>query len=41
MEDPKGYQPKGALAVTLLYLLMLIVGWSIMYLTLLERGMTQ
>jgi hypothetical protein len=33
--------PKGALALTLLYLITIIVLWSWVYLTLLSRGVTQ
>ncbi len=37
----KEEQPKGALAITLIYLVTIIVLWSWVYLTLLERGMTR
>lgn len=39
--DQKQEHPKGALAVTVLYLIIIIVLWSWVFLTLLERGVTQ
>lgn len=39
--EQKQEHPKGALAVTLIYMLTIIVLWSWVYLTLLERGMTR
>ncbi len=40
-KDPALDAPKGALAVTVIYLITIIVLWSYMYLTLIERGITQ
>ena len=39
--DPGEEHPKGALALTLIYMLTIIILWSWVYLTLLERGVTQ
>ena len=39
--DNKSEHPKGALALTLVYLVTLVVLWSWVYMMLLERGMTQ
>ena len=38
-EQPE--HPKGALTVTLIYLVTIIILWSWVYLTLLERGVTR
>lgn len=38
---PKYEHPKGTLAILLIYLITIIVLWSWVFLTLLERGMTQ
>ena len=34
-------EPKGAMALTLIYLVTIIILWSWVYMTLLERGMNQ
>lgn len=34
-------EPKGAMALTLIYLVTVIILWSWVYMTLLERGMNQ
>ena len=39
--DPELEHPKGALAISLIYLVTIIIFWSWVYLTLLERGVTQ
>ena len=39
--DPEMEHPKGALAISLIYLVTIIILWSWVYLTLLERGVTQ
>jgi hypothetical protein len=39
--DNQSEHPKGALVLTLIYLVMLIILWSTVYMTLLERGLTQ
>ncbi|GAB4457309.1 MAG: hypothetical protein Fur0044_50820 [Anaerolineae bacterium] len=38
---PKYEHPKGTLAILLIYLITIIVLWSWVFLTLLERGVTQ
>ena len=40
-DDPETDHPKGALALTLIYMVTIIVLWSWVYQTLLERGVTQ
>lgn len=40
-QDEKQDHPKGALALTLIFLLTIIILWSWVYLTLLARGVTQ
>lgn len=39
--DQKQEHPKGALAITLLYLIVIIALWGWVFLTLLERGVTR
>lgn len=39
--DNQSEHPKGALTLTLIYLVTLVILWSSVYMTLLERGMTQ
>ncbi|MCX6079148.1 MAG: cytochrome c oxidase subunit 2A [Chloroflexi bacterium] len=39
--DPEMEHPKGALAISLIYLITIVILWSWVYLTLLERGVTQ
>jgi hypothetical protein len=39
--DNQSEHPKGALILTLVYLVTLAALWSWVYITLLERGMTQ
>lgn len=39
--DPNSEHPKGALAISLIYIVTIIILWSWVYLTLLERGITQ
>ena len=40
-KKPTDVEPRGAMALTLIYLVMVIILWSVVYLTLLERGVTQ
>ncbi len=40
-EPDQSEQPKGTLAIVLGYMVTIIVLWSWVYLTLLERGMTR
>jgi surface polysaccharide O-acyltransferase-like enzyme len=40
-ESDQSEQPKGTLAIVLAYMVTIIVLWSWVYLTLLERGVTQ
>ena len=39
--DETEVEPKGAMALTLIYLVTVIILWSWVYMTLIERGMTQ
>ena len=39
--DPETEHPKGALALTLIYMVTIIILWSWVYQTLLARGVTQ
>ncbi len=39
--DQKQEHPKGALAITALYLLLIIVLWGNVFVTLLQRGVTR
>lgn len=39
--DDESQSPRGALAVTLIYLATIVVLWSWVYLTLIERGVTR
>jgi hypothetical protein len=39
--DPELENPKGALALTLIYMVTIIILWSWVYQTLLERGVTR
>lgn len=39
--DNQSEHPKGTLALTLIYLVTLVVLWSWVYITLLERGVTR
>ncbi len=39
--DPEAEQPKGTLALTLIYMVTIIILWSWVYQTLIERGVTQ
>ena len=40
-KNPNEVEPKGALALTVIYLVTVVILWSWVYLTLLERGVTQ
>ncbi len=40
-EDPEMEHPKGALVITLLYMVTIIILWSWVYQILLSRGVTQ
>ena len=40
-KKPTDVEPKGAMALTLIYLVTVIILWSWVYMTLLERGVTQ
>jgi hypothetical protein len=39
--DPEAEQPKGALALTLMYMVTIVILWSWVYQTLIERGVTR
>jgi hypothetical protein len=39
--DDKNEHPKGAVTITLIYFVIIIILWSWVYLTLLGRGVTQ
>jgi hypothetical protein len=39
--DPETENPKGALAITLIYMVTIIILWSWVYQTLLARGVTR
>ncbi len=40
-ESDQSEQPKGTLAIVLVFMVTIIVIWSWVYMTLLERGVTQ